>query len=154
VRYEDLVNRVLRDSTVHFGGVHGPDHWGRVTENALAIAKAEGSDQRIAMLFGLLHDCQRRSDYEDKGHGRRAAEYAKTIRYMMPKLTNKQFAKLLHALKWHDDQIHTKDRDIAACWDADRLDLPRVGILPEPEYLNTDTGKEMAREVRRQILGG
>jgi uncharacterized protein len=30
-----------------------------------------------------------------------------------------------------------------ACWDADRLDLGRVGIQPKPELLCTDTAREL-----------
>ena len=41
---------------------------------------------------------------------------------------------------------HTHDRThpditIQTCWDADRLDLGRVGITPQPNYLCTDAAK-------------
>ncbi len=32
--------------------------------------------------------------------------------------------------------------EIAGWWDADRLDLPRVGIAPEPAYLSTTTARD------------
>lgn len=40
----------------------------------------------------------------------------------------------------------TKGNGIAIqiCWDADRLDLPRVGIIPDVKFLNSLAGKEMA----------
>jgi hypothetical protein len=34
---------------------------------------------------------------------------------------------------------------LAVCLDADRLDLPRVGITPDPLRLSTSTAREMAR---------
>lgn len=33
---------------------------------------------------------------------------------------------------------------IDACFDADRLDLGRVGITPDPEKMATERGKELA----------
>ena len=34
---------------------------------------------------------------------------------------------------------------IDACFDSDRLDLWRVGIIPDPDRLATEKGKEIAR---------
>jgi hypothetical protein len=31
-----------------------------------------------------------------------------------------------------------------ACWDADRLDLARVGVIVDPSYLSTARGKQLA----------
>jgi uncharacterized protein len=33
------------------------------------------------------------------------------------------------------------DVTIRTCWDADRLDLGRVGITPHPEYLRTEVAR-------------
>ena len=46
------------------------------------------------------------------------------------------------------------DVTIQTCWDADRLDLWRIGIEPRPEYLYTEMAKktemiELAREIER-----
>ena len=32
-----------------------------------------------------------------------------------------------------------------SCWDADRLDLSRVGIVPSEQFMSTKVGKEMAK---------
>ena len=40
----------------------------------------------------------------------------------------------------------TGDPTIDACFDADRLDLGRVGIIPDPGRLATEKGKELARK--------
>jgi uncharacterized protein len=37
------------------------------------------------------------------------------------------------------------DPTIAACWDADPLELPRVGTPPHPDHLGTEAAKEMLR---------
>ena len=34
------------------------------------------------------------------------------------------------------------DVTVQTCWDADRLDLGRVGTTPKAEYLCTDAGKD------------
>ena len=34
---------------------------------------------------------------------------------------------------------------IGTCWDADRLDLGRVGIIPSSDFMSTQAGKESAR---------
>jgi hypothetical protein len=41
----------------------------------------------------------------------------------------------------HTDGHITDDPLVGACWDADRLDLPRVGIAPDPRYLSTQAGR-------------
>ena len=33
---------------------------------------------------------------------------------------------------------------IGTCWDADRLDLGRVGIVPQPKFMSTAFAKEVA----------
>jgi uncharacterized protein len=34
---------------------------------------------------------------------------------------------------------------IGTCWDADRLDLGRVGARPDPKYMSTEARKRAAR---------
>ena len=36
------------------------------------------------------------------------------------------------------------DATIGTCWDADRLELPRVGIRPDPRYFSTIEGRRRA----------
>lgn len=30
------------------------------------------------------------------------------------------------------------------CWDANRLDLDRVGVVPSPEFMSTEFGRQIA----------
>jgi uncharacterized protein len=48
---------------------------------------------------------------------------------------------LCHACKLHSDGFITADLTVQACWDADRLDLGRVGVKPDPRYLCTSYAK-------------
>jgi len=34
---------------------------------------------------------------------------------------------------------------IGTCWDADRLDLGRVGVIPSVNFMSTPAGKEVVR---------
>jgi uncharacterized protein len=47
-------------------------------------------------------------------------------------------------LFWYtaDGQV-TDDPTLGAAWDADRLDLPRVGVAPDPARLSTAAGRAM-----------
>ena len=40
----------------------------------------------------------------------------------------------------------SEDPTVGVCYDADRLDLGRVGILPNAKYMNTEEGRLMAAE--------
>jgi hypothetical protein len=40
------------------------------------------------------------------------------------------------------------DGTIGTCWDADRLDLPRVGIWPSAALLSTDAAGELLKRMQ------
>ena len=124
--------------------LHGPDHWQRVERNALAIAPHSGADVRLVRLFAVLHDSQRQNESHDPEHGRRAAEWAKTLRGLHFQIPDGHFDTLCQALIWHDKGHTSGDATIGTCWDADRLDLSRVGIKPYASYMSTAYGKSLA----------
>jgi hypothetical protein len=43
---------------------------------------------------------------------------------------------------------------IGCCWDADRLDLSRVGIEPDTELMSTDAGRRWGRPLTAASLAG
>lgn len=45
---------------------------------------------------------------------------------------------------WRMGEDHSKGPAIGTRWDADRLDLERVGIKPHPGLLNTELARELA----------
>jgi uncharacterized protein len=51
---------------------------------------------------------------------------------------------LLDACRYHNDGLTSTDLTIGTCWDADRMDLLRVGIVPNPEKMSTIHGKDYA----------
>lgn len=125
----------------HFGH-HGIEHWLRVLHNGRLIAAKVGANIKVVELFSLLHDTQRQDEWEDPEHGKRAAQYAKSIRGIWFEVTNEEMWQLQQALSLHSDGLVVKDPTIGACWDADRLDLARVGLRPDPQYLCHDFSKQ------------
>ena len=124
--------------------VHGPDHWRRVERNACILATKTGAIVEVVRLFALFHDSRRIHDGHDVDHGRRGAEFAAEVRGKWFDLPDEHFELLHYACVWHTDRHHD-DPTIGTCWDADRLDLGRVGIIPSPKYMSTAFGAEIAR---------
>lgn len=124
--------------------VHGPGHWRRVERNALLLATRTCADVAVVRLFALFHDSRRENDWEDPGHGARGAAFAGSLRGSAYELDDAQFELLRYACEWHTEGEFHENATIATCWDADRLDLARVGIVPDPAYLSTEFGREIA----------
>jgi len=125
--------------------IHGPAHWRRVEQNGLWLASRTGADVLVVRLFAWFHDSKRVNESTDRGHGRRGAQYAQSMRGSLFELEDPAFELLYHACEWHTDRDHSDDPTIGTCWDSDRLDLGRAGIVPSEEYMSTDFGKEVAK---------
>ena len=55
-----------------------------------------------------------------------------------------QLERIEEAIRHHSDGWVHSDPSIGACWDADRLDLVRLGIAPSHGLLSTNTARKMA----------
>jgi uncharacterized protein len=126
------------------GTDHGPDHWQRVEQNGLALAAQTGADLLVVRLFAVLHDSKRMSEFGDPEHGPRAAAWASELRGVHFDLSDTQFDLLCRACRDHDRGMVSDDPTIGTCWDADRLDLPRVGIEPCAKLMSTVAGRAAA----------
>jgi uncharacterized protein len=144
IEFDHLWQHVVSKKDVSLVSAHGPAHWRRVERNGLLLATRSEADPVIIRLFALFHDCQRVNDGWDPDHGARGAEYAKTLRGEFFELPDDAFEKLHFACTWHTDRDHDDDPTVGACWDADRLDLGRVGIIPSVEFMSTAFGREIA----------
>ncbi len=136
-----ILHTALEDYALPWGGFHGVAHWARVLENGLRLAAETGARIEVVQLFAVLHDCRRINENWDPDHGPRAAEFARTIRGRLFELTDADFALLHRACAGHTHERTHPDVTIQTCWDADRLDLGRVGITPDPRYLCTPAAK-------------
>jgi uncharacterized protein len=140
-----LLDAVLTGALHGGQGIHGLEHWQRVQDNGLRLARLYQADQTVVILFALLHDSRRHNDGFDPGHGPRAAELAQQLhRQGLLPIDAEQLKQLAQACRHHTDTTFSDDLTIACCWDADRLDLTRVGIQPNPKYLNTPEAKRLA----------
>jgi uncharacterized protein len=128
---------VLASYRLPLAGIHGPAHWARVLENGRRLAPVTGADIAVVELFALFHDSQRGNENLDPGHGARGGQLAGSLRELLPGLTDPQVTLLTEACALHTRGFTEADVTVATCWDADRLDLGRVGIRPRATKLCT-----------------
>ena len=145
INYEKLWEFVI-DARPHKDPytLHGPDHWLRVERNACILTTRTGALIHVVRLFALFHDSQRFSDGTDSGHGGRGADFAAELRGDLFDISDDDFELLHFACKNHTVGYHHDDPTVGTCWDADRLDLGRVGAIPDASFMSTDFGREMA----------
>lgn len=129
--------------------IHGRPHWDAVWVNAKAIvAKMEtGADLTMLAWFAYLHDCKRENDKADPRHGQRASDFAKAawLRGELP-MSVDDLDDLRYALAFHSSGFKLAPKRplwVRVAWDADRLDLPRVGIIPERKRMATTVGASL-----------
>jgi uncharacterized protein len=114
-----------------------------VRENGLRIAATlPGVNSEVVELFAVFHDAGRRNEGIDAGHGRRGAELAESLRGALFDLSDEEFALLDVACRFHTDGRTDGDVTVQTCWDADRLDLGRVGIRPDPRYFSVAVAQD------------
>ncbi len=132
-------------------GIHGLGHWSRVWLHGRMLARELGLNPQILAWFAFLHDSRRRNDHRDPRHGQRAADFAVELRRtgVITELSPHEFEFLCEAMRLHSDGYTTGETVILACWDADRLDLARVGIVPEvPRLCTSPARNSIERAVR------
>ena len=130
--------------------IHGINHWDRVARNGNTL-NVPGADLEVVLCFAYLHDVERLHDGYDEEHGPRAAELIDQIRdSVLGFLDDNQIGLLKEACSLHTTCVATGNSTIDACFDSDRLDLTRVGIIPDPVKIATKEGAELARIVSSQ----
>lgn len=139
-----LIKTIRRQFTLDWQGIHGAPHWARVHENGLRLAETTGANIAVVRLFAFLHDSRRINDGRDALHGTRAAQFAIELRGQAFELPDAAFELLIAACHGHSEGLIDADVTVQTCWDADRLDLGRVGIEPDPARLCTAAAREPA----------
>jgi uncharacterized protein len=137
-----LFKSIRAEYRLAWTGIHGVHHWARVLQNGLELAAITGANKDIVQLFAVFHDSRRINEDDDPDHGRRGAKFAGALRGKVFELNDKDFALLHVACADHTLGKTEGDLTVQTCWDADRLDLGRVGIMPEPRYLCTQAAKD------------
>ena len=156
--------------------VHGPRHWARVRRFGalLATRVALPAEARACVeLFAWLHDLAREDDGASRRH---AVDGAEQIDAVLPEiagpLSPDQIETIRVAIRYHSDGMVAAraweagafdgigwPRDLAVatvgcCWDADRLDLPRVGVVPTEAFMSTPVWREVQQISARMHARG
>jgi uncharacterized protein len=136
-----LLEMIRNQSSLSADGFHGLDHWVRVLANGRKLAVITGANLKVVELFAAFHDSRRLNEGYDPEHGARGAAFAREMRGEWFDATDLEMSLLVQACEQHSNGQTEADLTVQTCWDADRLDLGRVGITPEPRYLCTDAAK-------------
>jgi uncharacterized protein len=142
----DALVREVEARSTRAHGMHGPQHWQAVARvGAELIEVGEPANPAVVFLFALLHDSQRLHDRHDSEHGARAAAVAREMAGTWFHLSDGELAQLCEACARHAAGGRSSDATIGVCFDADRLNLGRVGIRPSPALLSTMSAREPDR---------
>jgi uncharacterized protein len=142
--YQPLWTHLENHFACPLQSVHGPSHWRRVERNALLLATKSGADIHVLRLFAVFHDSCRRNDSHDPRHGPRAAILARELHGSLFESSQDQLDLLAEACQGHTHLRHSGNPTVGTSWDADRLDLGRVGIVPRAKFMSTAFAKEIA----------
>jgi uncharacterized protein len=141
-----LVAAVLERSTGKDSSLHGEEHWRRVAAAGLALLpETPAADPAVVFLFALFHDSMRFNDGHDPLHGPRGAALARELRGGAFDLEDAEMGLLGFACEEHTNGGVGRDATVGVCWDADRLNLWRVGIRPDPRLLSTGAARNGGR---------
>ena len=145
--------------------LHGPAHWARVHRFGLELARQLNlslQERSCIEVFAWLHDLARVDDGGGRQHAVDGAKQVRTIAgQVFPSLTDDQIRIVELAVRHHSDGL-TADvaarqglfgscpwpteqalNTVACCWDADRLDLLRLGREPLDRYMSTPFWQEI-----------
>jgi uncharacterized protein len=150
--------------------IHGPAHWSRVRRFGALLAEREALPdvaRTCIEIFAWVHDLAREND---DGGNQHAIDGAVAIDQIVPAVFDEvlpdQMETLRSAIRYHSDGMTAQQAfeagllpgvawqrellvaTIGCCWDADRLDLPRVGIVPDARFMSTPSW----RHVRTTVL--
>jgi len=152
-QWQPLVEEVHARWTNQGSQLHGPDHWKRVAwTGAELLEESRDADPEVVFLFALFHDAMRLNDDYDPDHGRRAGVFARRLHGTLYTLREAQLDLLVRACDGHADGRLSRNPTVAVCWDADRLNLWRVGVRPKAEFLSTPAGARESRILAARAL--
>ena len=123
-------------------------------ENGLKICESNQANVKIVQLFALFHDSKRKNEHRDNGHGIRGAEFAKSLRGKCFNISDGEFALFYEACELHTNGLTDSTPTVQTCWDADRLDLPRVGANIYTVSLSTLQASKLIRSCSLKSIHG
>lgn len=134
--WERLLGEARDGATLAHEPMHGELHWRGVAWAGLRVRElAPGISPGVMVAFGLLHDCRRETDDWDPEHGERAALVAARSRPLKRLLGAEGRELVAEACRLHERGMTRREAPaIGACWDADRVNLVRLGFRLDPRY--------------------
>lgn len=136
-----VIALVRSNFELEWQGIHGAAHWARVKRFGEFVGQDCGADLKVVRHFAFLHDICREDDHGDSRHGLRAAAFVHEARHQLD-LSSSQLELLTTAIEYHSAGDISDDPTIGACWDADRLDLARLFIEPDPALMSTEKARQ------------
>jgi len=142
-----VIGRIKKERPANVGSTfHGINHWKRVHANGLKLCEYFNAAPEVIRYFAYLHDSCRLNEGIDPEHGSRAAMYIDELRDDID-LDDSQIKFLKRACSGH---THANpgakaglDLTLACCWNADRLDVDRVGITLDITQLFTKNAHDL-----------
>ena len=154
----ELTGFLRQHFQLDWNGIHGANHWARVKLYGMRIAERSGADRDVVSLFAFLHDSCRFDDHGDPDHGACAADLVLDLQGRFFELRPIQLEQLVTACIGHSKGGISESPTVQTCWDADRLDLGRIGIYPDARYLSRHAAEipgliEWAYDLSRESIG-
>lgn len=134
---KDILEEYELDLKESFDGI---DHISRVIENGIILSEINGSNLNVIIVYAFFHNIKKKNNEQDIGHAERSANFLRHYESEL-NLTEEEFDTVYDACKDHSDILFNENKDIADCWDADRLDIMRKGLYPNKEKLNSIAAK-------------
>jgi uncharacterized protein len=142
LKLKSIVHAILARYPLPPNGIHGIAHWARVLETGIRLSMVTGANVKVVQLFAVFHDSQRVVEETDPSHGLRGARLAAELQGKLFDLSGDECDLLFVACAGHMDRPIDDDVTVQTCWDADRLDLGRVGAETDPFWLGEATVDE------------
>lgn len=138
----ELLEVIKNQLKISWNGKHGVGHWLRVFRIGMKLSPLSGADPEVVRYFSVFHDAGRLNEHQDPQHGPRGAKLAEQLRFThLVSLSDKQFNLLSVACSLHTVAQSHENITVQTCFDSDRLDLGRVGEMPDPDLLCTEAAK-------------
>ncbi len=135
-----VLKKIVDDFYIKQSYIHGTPHWSRVFYYGHHLSELNAHDVEVAAYFSIFHDSKRFNEHDDPDHGLRAAEFFREFDKVI-KLKPEQKEIIYEACKVHNYQKQHDSIEVGLCLDSDRLDLWRVNIIPDNDYLHTNQAK-------------
>lgn len=132
----EIVKKIIDQFYIKDSFIHGVSHWSRVFYYGKVLSELSTLDVENIAYFSIFHDSRRFNDDYDPEHGLRGAEFFRTFDRII-KLSNEQKEVIYEACKIHNYQKQSDSLEVGVCLDSDRVDLIRVGITPNNDYLHS-----------------